>query len=42
MNPLGTGGIGLGLNSLARSKSEEQGFFSLVIGNGIWMKFLGK
>ena len=40
MNPLGTGGIGLALNSQARSKSAGQGACSPVIGNGTWMKSL--
>ena len=40
MNPFGTGGTGLALNSHARSKSVGQGECNSVIGNGTQMKSL--
>jgi transposase-like protein len=40
MNLFGTGGIGLGRNLQAKSRSAGQGECTPVIGNGTWMKSL--
>ena len=40
MNPFGTGGTGLALNSQARSKSAGQGECSQATGSGTLMKSL--